>query len=93
MKEILPDKASCTPLWPFLGVWEGHLFHGACPKAHLPFGALPGQGRESLCWEELVGEYKLPPTGDFSPRRLDMRRWEMTSPFLKPCLRVLSLEA
>lgn len=55
MKEILPDKVSCTPLWPFLGVWEGHLFHGACPKAHLPFEALPGKGRESLCWEEDVG--------------------------------------
>lgn len=36
LKEILPDKARGTPLWPFLGVWVGHLFHGACLKAHCP---------------------------------------------------------
>lgn len=36
LKEILPDKARGTPLWPFLGVWVGHLFHGACLIAHCP---------------------------------------------------------
>lgn len=36
LKEIFPDKGRGTPLWPFLGVWVGHFFHGACLKAHCP---------------------------------------------------------
>lgn len=53
LKEIFPDKAPGTPLWPSLGVWAGPLFHGACLKAHLPAGPCRARG---LCWEAAVME-------------------------------------
>lgn len=62
---------------------------GRVPKPTSPFGALPGEGRESLCWEEDVGNinYELYLLLETFLSRAHMRRWA-TSPFLQPCLRV-----